>query len=198
MRNLAHKSVLFVTDSQDNSSGFEALFMPNNFKHLTGVAKDNINPVVFYNRAIGRKLSTRDITFDERGFADMKLDVLQSLMNIHKTARMVGEFDGLSERIVADKFAGTTVSAMGFNLVNSLYVPVTALRESVSNVTGKASRSRVVAIFVKSKADILYKHITYIARGISIDDSFLAPVLKKKVDVTNIIAEFPVPRNPEQ
>lgn len=190
--NLTYKTVLFVTDSTDNKSGFEALFMPHNFKHLTGVAKNNIDPLVFYNRAIGRKLSTNDIAFDERGFADMKLNVLRRLMNIHTTARMVGEHDGLSERIVADKFAGTTVSAMGFDVVNNLYVPVTALKKSVNNVTSKASRSRIIAIFVKQKSDLLYNHLTYIAKGVTIEDALL-PAIQPKIDAINLLANFPIP-----
>ncbi|MDR2570757.1 MAG: hypothetical protein LBD23_10755 [Oscillospiraceae bacterium] len=54
-KNLAYKSVLFVTDSIENNSGFEALFMPQNFKHLTGVANDNTNSTVFYNHAIDKQ-----------------------------------------------------------------------------------------------------------------------------------------------
>jgi len=187
-KNLAYKTVLFVTDSKENTADFEALFMPQNFKHLTGVAETNINPVVFYNRAIGGKLSARDITFDARGFAAMKLDVLQRLMNIHMTARMVGDFDGLSERIVADKFAGTTVSAMGFNHVNNYYVPVTSLKENVNNVTKKASRSRVIAIFTKNKDAAIYRDITYKAHNVSFKQLQEIEPLCKVIDFEGIMS----------
>jgi hypothetical protein len=167
-KNLAQKYVLFVTDSPNNTSDFESLFMPHNFKHLTGAGKKNMDAMVFYKRAIDKRLGTEDILIDQRGFTDLKLDVLSRLMNIHNTARMVGDFDGLSEKIVADKFAGTTTSAMGFELSDDIYIPKTALRASVNSITKKESRSRITAIFVRNKSDSIYTHITYRARDVEL------------------------------
>ena len=186
-KNLAHKYVLFVTDSPKNVSDFESLFMPHNFKHLTGAGKKNMDPIVFYKRAIDKRLGVEDIIIDKRGFTDLKLDVLSRLMNIHNTARMVGDFDGLGEKIVADKFAGTTSSAMGFELSNNIYVPKTALRASVNDMTKKDSRSRVIAIFIRNKSDNIYTHITYRANDIELENLCQNASLRKIIDFDNLV-----------
>jgi hypothetical protein len=186
-KNLAHKYVLFVTDSPKNVSDFESLFMPHNFKHLTGAGKKNIDPMVYYKRAIDKRLGVEDIIIDKRGFTDLKLDVLSRLMNIHNTARMVGDFDGLSEKIVADKFAGTTTSAMGFELSNNIYIPKTALRASVNSMTKKDSRSRVIAIFIRNKSDSIYTHITYKAHDVELETLSQNTLLTKSIDFDNLV-----------
>jgi len=186
-KNLSHKHILFVTNSNDNAAGFESLFMPHNFKHLTGAGRKDIDSVVFYNRAIEKRLGVEDIVIDKRGFTDLKLDVLPKLMSIHNTARMVGDFDGLSEKIVADKFAGTTVSAMGFELSDNIYIPKTALKESVSNVTKKASRSRVIAIFMKEKDADKYKHITYKAHNVELKQISEIESLKDMLEFEKLV-----------
>ena len=186
-KNLAHKYVLFVTDSPNNVSDFESLFMPHNFKHLTGAGKKNMDSIVFYKRAIDKRLGVGDIIIDKRGFTDLKLDVLSRLMNIHYTARMVGDYDGLSEKIVADKFAGTTTSAMGFERSNNIYIPKTALRAGVNDMTKKDSRSRVIAIFIRNKMDSSYTHITYKASNVEIEQLSQNVVLRKSVDFNNLV-----------
>ena len=161
--------------------------MPHNFKHLTGAGKKNMDPMVFYKRAIDKRLGVGDIIIDKRGFTDLKLDVLSRLMNIHTTARMVGDFDGLSEKIVADKFAGTTTSAMGFELSNSIYVPKTALRASVNSVTKKDSRSRVTAIFTRNKSDNVYTHIAYKAHNVELEQLCQNASLRQSIDFDNLV-----------
>ncbi|MDR2589607.1 MAG: hypothetical protein LBC71_01270 [Oscillospiraceae bacterium] len=185
--NLAHKKILFVTDSPNNKSDFEALFMPHNFKHLTGAGKKNIDALVFYKRALDKRLGVDDIIIDNRGFTDLKLDILSRLMNIHKTARMVGDFDNLSEKIVADKFAGTTTSAMGFEFKNNIYIPKTALKTSVNDVTKKDTRSRIIAIFTKNKVDSKYTDITYKAHDMEYCHLLQRDSLRKIVDFGNLI-----------
>ena len=59
--NLAEKSLIFVTDSKDNSADFEAQFKRSNFKHLTGSAVTSIDPEVFYGRAVENRLQPHNI-----------------------------------------------------------------------------------------------------------------------------------------
>jgi len=184
-RNLAEKCLIFVTDSNESTADFEARFKRNNFKHLTGSAVANIDPEVFYNRALENRLQLNDILLSSDGTSSRKLSVLPKLVCIHNTARMVGDYCGA--RVVVDKYAGTTASAMGFIAVNNIYIPITALKENLSNIVKKTSRNRIVAIFTKSANDALYTHITYRAHNVPLEYIASRKHLTGKVDFNNLI-----------
>jgi len=191
--NLMNKNTLFVTSNESKIDCFEALFRPENFLHLTGV-KTNLEARLFLYTAVNRKLSPSSITIDLNGTAGIKLEILPRLMSIHIMARMVGDYDNTKPLLITDKFAGTVTMAMGFAYNNGLYIPNTALKLDVRDITSKATRRKVAAIFVKPSGDNLYKRLTYIAKGITIDDDVLAPMLKEKVDTESLTADFPIPR----
>jgi len=191
--NLLNKTVLFVTAGESKADCFEALFRPENFLHLTGV-KTNLEASLFLYTAINRKLSPSSITFDVSGTARIKLEILPRLMSIHVLARMVGDYDNTKPLLITDKFAGTVTMAMGFAYINGLYIPNTALKLDVRDITSKATRRKVAAIFVKPRGDDLYKRLTYIAKGMTIDDDIFASMLRENIDIENLIADFPIPR----
>ena len=186
-------SALFVTAGESKADYFEALFRPENFLHLTGV-KTNLEASLFLYTAISRKLSPSSIAFDFKGTARIKLEILPRLMSIHILARMVGDYDNTKPLLIADKFAGTVTMAMGFANINGLYIPNTALKLDVRDITLNATRRKVAAVFVKPRGDDLYKRLTYIAKGMNIDDDIFASMLREKVDIENLIANFPIPR----
>ena len=47
----------------------------------------------------------------------------------------------------------------------------------IREISQKATRRKVAAIFVKPRNDALYKQLLYIAKGLTIDDDMLASVL---------------------
>ena len=107
--NLVHRNVLFLTLSDNTALAyFEAAFLPRNFLHLTG-AETKLSSVDFYDLAIRDRLREKDFRFAVDGTTDKKLDVLPALMNIHVTARMVGDYDYSSSFLVTDKLAGRTM-----------------------------------------------------------------------------------------
>ena len=193
--NLENKNVLFITTQGEEAVSFETLFMPHNFMHLTGI-ESKLNAELFYRAAISRRLSEKDITLPPNGTADLKLDILPNLMYIHRAARMVGDYDNSQPLLITDKFAGTVTMAMGFIYANDIYVPNTALKMDIRDISQKATRRKVAAIFVKPRNDIMYNQLTYIARGMAIDDDVLAPTLQEKVDIENLSADFPIQGKP--
>ena len=190
--NLAGKSLLFVTTRNDDAAAFEAVFFPRNYMHLTGVSS-RLKGDLFYQAAVGNRLSTNDIMLSADGKTEQKLVVLPQLMNIHLTARMVGDYDNSKPLLIADKFAGTVTTAMGFININGLYIPRTALKVDMREVTTQATRLRIAAIFIKPRNADFYKRLTYIAKGMTIDDAVLALIIQEKVDITNLTADFPIP-----
>ena len=193
-QNLVRKNLIFVTTTKDNNkvSFFETTFLPSNFRHLTGV-DTKIDSLDFYDLALKRRLKAEDFDFMTDGTTKMKLSVLQSLMNIHVTARMAGDFDFSKSLLITDKLAGTVTAAMGFRKIRGTYVPNTALNTDLRLVTKKPIQ-RIAVIFTKEEAVEKYNTLTYIAKGITVDDDILQPVLQAKVDIQNLTAAFPIPR----
>jgi hypothetical protein len=192
-KNLSGKNLLFVTADDGASDCVETLFMPHNFKHLTGV-DSTLKGDFFFRAALNNKLSANNISITSTSNAHQKLDIFPQLMNIHITARMVGDYDDARPLLIADKFAGTVAMAMGFRLVNGAYVPNTALKKDVREITMQATRRKVIAIFRKPKQAEKYSELTYIAKGLTIDDANLQPVLAEKVNLQDLTASFPIPR----
>ena len=191
--NLTGKKLLFITIRNNGVASFESLFMPRNFLHLTGVAT-RLNGDLFYQAAVNNRLSTSDVTLATDGKTEQKLAILPQLMSIHYTARMVGDYDNSRPLLIADKFAGTVTTAMGFINMNGIYIPNTALKLDVREITAHATRHRIAAIFIKPRDDDLYKRLTYIAKGITIDDAAISVILQEKVNMANLIADFPIPK----
>ena len=191
--NLSGKNVLFVTTRDSVVICFETLFRPQNFMHLTGV-KSRLSSEQFFNAALNNRLSVHDISILDDGAVDLKLDVLPQLMNIHTTARMVGDYDNSKPLLITDKFAGTVTTAMGFARVNNFYVPNTALKKDVREITTQATRRKVAAIFVKNKHDANYTMLTYIAKGMTINDSIFQESLRGIVNFQKLSASFFIPQ----
>ena len=192
-KNLLRKNILFITEEDNKVTCFETLFLPHNFMHLTGV-KSDIRGEFFYRAALNNKLSVNDITLSKDGTTDLKLDVLPNLMSIHKTARMIGDYDHSRPLLVADKFAGTVAMVMGFIYVNNVYMPNSALKQDVRDITMQATRRKIIATFIKHNKDEKYRELTYIAKGLTIDDKIFKTIFHEKIDKQNLTASFPIPR----
>jgi len=178
-----NKNVLFVAERGDIREYFEALFLSGNFLHLTGVdVAFSMTANAFYNLAVDDRLTVNDFRFTADGTSRMKLDVLPTLMKIHYTARMVGNYDGSGNYLMADKIAGTTTAAMGFVKDGFFYYPNSALKADVKTITAKPFL-KVSAVFIKGINDESYSNMTYIAKGMSITDIVKAPGVSGKLEL---------------
>ena len=196
-QNLAHKNLLFVTTQDTKTTCFETAFLPRNFLHLVG-ASTKLGSTEFYSMAIRGRLGEQDFGFMTDGTTEMKLNVLPQLMNIHISARMAGDYDFSKSLLVTDKLAGTVTAAMGFRKTGDkgIYVPNSALNTDLRLISIKPVQ-RIAAIFQKSKLDKKYTILTYIAKGLTIDDDVLSTMMRDKVDRQNLTATFSIPiKNP--
>ena len=187
--NLSGNNVLFVTVVGGTPGLFETSFLPRNFLHLTGV-RTELNSTTFFRIALRDRIRERDITFATDGTTDKKLDVLPSLMNIQVTARMLGDFDHSQKLLVTDKLAGTVTSAMGFRRDGGFYMPNTSLKTDMRTISQKPIQ-RIVAIFVKGFRDPKYCRLTYIAKGLTINDELFSTIMRDRVDKVNLNIVFP-------
>jgi len=186
--NLSAKCVLFITAEGDMATTFETLFLPQNFKHLTGV-RSKLSGADFFGLVTRNKLSPSEIELSDDGTTDLKLDILPQLMNIHKTARMVGDYDYSRSLFIADRIAGTVTAAMGFIHSMNYYLPKSALKSDVRDITLKTTRRRIIAIFVKNRYEELYSKLTYLASGLQIEDKIFDSI-KSKIDLSEQSKEY--------
>ncbi len=83
---------------------------------------------------------------------------------------------------------------MGFVKEDGFYVPNTVLREDLRNITIKP-RQVVLMMFLKNRKDIQYFELTYIKKGLMINDVKFMDILARKVDLEKLKASFEIPYN---
>ena len=98
----------------------------------------------------------------------MKLSVLPQVMNIHKVAKMVGDYDFTKSILFTEKIVGTVTACIGFVRDGNYYYPNTTLREDIRTVI-LSPQKRIIAIFSKQKNEQKYKDCTYTAKDIIFD-----------------------------
>jgi len=182
MENLLGKNIMFVASKDDVTLSIETKFLPGNFRHLTGVIT-SLNSTRFFEAAKSNKISARDIEFARDGTTHKKLDVIYSLMNIHKTAKMAGDFESAHKVLISDKVAGTTTAVMGFVKDDDFYVPNTVIKDDVRRIASKPTLT-MVAIFTKASQEKTYSDLSYLRKDVDIAD-----VIKLFPDIDNKLAE---------
>lgn len=95
---LLGKNILFVYKEKSGKlSSVGTNFLPRNFLHLTGIKLNEDgrikSSVHFLDICVRNQLSVKDFEFAEDGTTLHKLDVLPLGMQIHKTARMLGDYN---------------------------------------------------------------------------------------------------------
>lgn len=177
---LLNNNYLFITDS---NLYLETCFKETNFKHLTGV-ESKLSPKQFYKNALDSKLTEKDIDYKENGTTQIKLNILESILDIQKVTKMLGIYNknNLTNVLLStEKLIGNTNYCMGFkNIDNSLYyVPNTVLKEDIRNIT--ISTSRVLCILKKHQKNKVYEEICYTAKGVNIREIQYIKEIQNKI-----------------
>lgn len=178
---LENKNLLFVFGNNHKQEAFEAVFEPRHFLHLTGIEANGrfINRSSdFYDICLKGQLSPSAFELAKNGTTDMKLSVLPQLMKIHKTAKMIGEYDCAKSFLMTEKIAGNVTACLGFVRDGNYYVPNTTLKEDIRNVKVKP-QLRVIAILRKDIKSNYYTELCYTAKNIE----------KIKINIPNSILE---------
>ena len=179
--NLENKNLLFIFGDLQTPEYFEASFLPRNFLHLTGIKLVEgriVSSKDFYDRCLNGKLSPDDFYMAQNGTTDMKLSVLPQLMNLHLCAKMVGDYD--NTLLYTEKIVGNIFACVGFIHENGYYIPNTALREDIRDIT-ISPQKRVLAIFRKDIKQKLYETICYTAKKVNILQLNLSESLRQKI-----------------
>ena len=167
---LENRNLMFFFGSPDAPETMEAVFHPRNFLHLTGLRlyPNRIrSSTEFYNRCLRHRLSPDDFFLPEDGTAEMKLQILPGIVKIHQSAKMAGEYESTKIFLYTEKLVGNVSTCLGFTKDGQYYIPNTALREDIRNVTRRPAL-RMLAILRKPIREPAYREICYQAKGIAV------------------------------
>lgn len=130
----------------------DVVFRPEHFKHLTGI-QTNIKSWRFYDACIKQRLSPKDISIDDKGKAQRKLEVIGGMVNLFYRPCWIGVSLNNDIYIHADYYVGDTqcVLSVGFRGTKDGDVPVTLKKQSIREVVTK--ECKVYAIASKSLLD---------------------------------------------
>lgn len=183
--NLCDRQLAFVYRDGNNRAGFvEAIFRSNNFMHFTGIdTKSHLKANAFYRNALDKRLKESDIQFKNSHTTELKLQILQNIMNIPFSARMIGDYTGACLDLYTEKVTGTTTACLGLILRGNEYIPNTILKEDIRNITPKPP-GKIFAIFRKPIKQDIYTELTFRSGSPAITKKCLPADLLKKVDVS--------------
>ena len=140
-KKLANKNFLVLYKNRSNNAveSFEALFLPRNFLHLTGLTYINPkNSSDFYRKCLSNNLSEDDFTFKEDGTTDLKLKALPQIVNFFQMSKMTTLYSNTQPRLYTERLAGNVTACVGFIVDdnNGYYVPNTCLLQDIRTVSG--------------------------------------------------------------
>ena len=159
---LNQKNVLFLYTGESHVRTLECCFLPRHFLHLTGVRFSGTSSN-FLRLCVEHKLSPQQISLASNGTTEMKLQVLPEMVNIHKTARMIGTYDQSKILLYTEKLVGSIRGCMGFVADGDYYVPNTVLREDIRKIS--CGCNSVAAVFVKDIEQKIYANASFHANG---------------------------------
>ena len=114
-QHLEGNQVVFVYRDENNHSDYTVVkFHSYNFLHFTGVSpRTGLNANDFYRAALNSRLSEKDFSFKSNYTTELKLHVLDTIMNIDTKARIIGNYTGPHLELYIEKVTGTTTACLG-------------------------------------------------------------------------------------
>lgn len=175
--------VAFVYRDANNHSDYTSVrFQSHNFLHFTGVSlSTGINANNFYRAALNNRLSENDFSFKSNHTTELKLKVLDVIMNIDVKARMIGNYSGPHLELYTEKVTGTTTACLGLIQNNDYYIPNSVLSEDIRSIVPKPP-GKIYAIFKKSTNSHFYTELTYKSPTIKITAKCLPQNLTNEID----------------
>lgn len=121
------------------------------------------------------------LTFKNNHTTELKLQVLNIIMNIDTKARMIGKYVGPHLELYTEKVTGTTSACLGLLQTEDYYIPNSVLSEDIRSIVPKPP-GKIYAIFKKPINAPLYTKLTYKTKNISITKKYLPKELLEEID----------------
>lgn len=180
---LEGNQVVFIYHDENNHSNYTAVkFHSYHFLHFTGVSpRQGLNANGFYRAALNNRLSEHDFSFKNNHTTELKLNVLDTIMNIDTKARMIGNYSGPHLELYTEKVTGTTTACLGLIQGSDCYIPNSVLSEDIRSIVPKPP-GKIYAILKKSIQSPLYTQLTYKSPNITITQNHLPKDLLDEID----------------
>ena len=167
---------------------FEAVFLPRNYQHLTGVEfldmEGNLqkNSVFFYHKCLNNTLTEDEIQFKEDGTTPLKLEALPKLVQFLRFSKMTALYNRIRPKLAVDRVAGTVNYCLGFIKDGDYFVPSSCLLEDIRKLGNNPSQILAIMSKKANQSDPIYKEIRYVAKGVPLNK------LKMPDDLKNLIS----------
>lgn len=186
--NLENKNILFIFLEKNKELNYiETRFLSNNFLHLTGICFQGRikNSKRFYKACIEGKIKESDIHIKDINIIQLKLEILNNLMDINKTAKMIGQYFNNKNKLFTEKIVGNIRCCLGFIKKDKFYIPNTTLNEDIREIT--CIQNRIIAILSKDIKDKKYNKLTYISKDFDFKDILNNSIIKKHISIQEIL-----------
>lgn len=167
---------------------FEAVFLPRNYQHLTGVEfldmEGNLlkNFVFFYNKCLDNTLTEDEFRFKEDGTTPLKLEALPKLVQFLRFSKMTALYNGIRPKLEVDRVAGTISYCLGFIKDGDYFVPSSCLLEDIRKLGDNPSQILAIMSKKANQSEPIYKEIRYVAKGVPLNK------LKMSDELNNMIS----------
>lgn len=142
-------------DSRTSYYILEAIFEARHYLHFTGCKLTPPVPAeIFLKSCLSKRLSYSSFVVLPETL--LKLQVLESLMNIPHSATMIGDSIGSGDFLYTEKLAGSVRGCMGFVLGDNApyYSPNTVLQADIRDLAVKPHK--ILAVYQKAAYSPLY------------------------------------------
>lgn len=185
-QNLLNKNILFIYLRNNKIEYFEATFLEEHFKHLTGV-HTNLNAYQFFYKAKNNRLKVSEFDY-KNSTTVLKLDNLIKSMLLSSYAKMIGEFKHNKVYLSIEKIAGNNNLIIGFDEGEKINFPKTLLKGDIRDYS-KEKPCRVIAIMSKNTKENLYNEFSYISKNITINRIIKNSEILKRINVDNLCSK---------
>lgn len=97
----------------------------------------------------------------------LKLSVLNNLLDINKTACIIGDYSSSNIYLYSEKMVGNIIGCLGFIKAGRYYICNTTLKVDIRKLI--TSNKRIVCILSKQINENKYKEISYINKNFKIE-----------------------------
>lgn len=189
---LENRNYLFVYRDRETNliEFFEALFLPRNYQHLTGIeyldSNGNVrrNSVDFYNKCVNNIIKKEEIGFRKDGTTQLKLQALPQLVRFLEISKMTTIYNGTRPKLTIERIAGTVNYCLGFAQSGKYFVPNSCLLEDIRKLGN--TTSQILAIFSKDVKSEKYDNLCYAAKGVSFDNICLPDEISSKLCIDGL------------
>lgn len=172
-KNLNNKNFIILAKSKNNIISFNIIFNSTNYLHLTGVTTP-LSAQEFFDACLNNKLTLNMFAPKyNSNIMNAKMNAIPHLVNIHKLARNIGDYNNLKPNLYTDKILGNVGVSLGLvypkEKKTKKYMQPNSLMSEDSRILSKKPFLPIIAILIKDIKDKKFDTITYKSKNINID-----------------------------